>query len=156
MNAFAAIVFASLLSALGYQMARARVLPAFAAISARFPINRRHRRRLHVTGVFLKLPSGRALRRARAQAMMVLGCSLFAVPAFLYPSSTIPGRCSPCRFCPRLRDRDILAVAAALSRSLARLDARAPRLDSPRQRHRRTAGPLIGGFRALFSAPAMR
>jgi hypothetical protein len=31
MNAFAAIVFASLLSRLGYQMARSPVLPAFAA-----------------------------------------------------------------------------------------------------------------------------
>jgi hypothetical protein len=59
MNAFAAIVLASLLSRLGYQMARSPVLPAFAADLGALPefigvIVAAST----VIGVFFKLPSG--------------------------------------------------------------------------------------------------
>jgi len=59
MNAFAAIVFASLLSRLGYQMARSPVLPAFAAHLGALPefigvIVAAST----ITGVFFKLPAG--------------------------------------------------------------------------------------------------
>ncbi len=86
MNAFAAIVFASLLSRLGYQMARSSVLPAFAAdlgavpefigvIVAASTVN----------GVFFKLPSGALSDVLGRKRMMVLGALFFAVPPFLYP-----------------------------------------------------------------------
>jgi DHA1 family multidrug resistance protein-like MFS transporter len=86
MNAFAAIVFASLLSRLGYQMARSPVLPAFAADLGALPefigvIVAAST----VTGVFFKLPSGALSDVLGRNWMMVLGVLFFAVPQFLYP-----------------------------------------------------------------------
>src|SRR4030081_2596109 len=86
MNAFIAIIFASLLSRLGYQMARTPVLPIFAVdlgampeligvIVAASPI----------TGVFFKLPSGALSDVLGRKRMMVLGALFFAGPPFLYP-----------------------------------------------------------------------
>src|SRR6266481_3537736 len=86
MNAFAAIVFASLLSRLGYQMARSPVLPAFAANLGALPefigvIVAAST----VTGVFFKLPSGALSDVLGRKRMMVVGALFFAVPPFLYP-----------------------------------------------------------------------
>ena len=79
MNAFAAIVFASLLSRLGYQMARSPVLPAFAADLGALP------EFIGVivaastfTGVFFKLPSGALSDVLGRKRMMVLGALFFA------------------------------------------------------------------------------
>jgi DHA1 family multidrug resistance protein-like MFS transporter len=86
MNAFAAIVFASLLSRLGYQMARSPVLPAFAAHLGALPefigvIVAAST----VTGVFFKLPSGALSDVLGRKRMMVLGALFFdpAVPLSL-------------------------------------------------------------------------
>src|SRR6266446_4331064 len=86
MNAFAAIVFASLLSRLGYQMARSPVLPAFAADLGALPefigvIVAAST----ITGVFFKLPSGVLSDMLGRRCMMILGALFFAVPPFLYP-----------------------------------------------------------------------
>ena len=86
MNAFAAIVFASILSRLGYQMARSPVLPAFAADLGALPET------IGVivaastiTGVFFKLPSGALSDVLGKKRMMVLGALFFALPPFFYP-----------------------------------------------------------------------
>src|SRR3954452_5386956 len=92
MNAFVAIVFASLLSRLGYQMARSPVLPIFAADLGALPeLIGVIVAASTITGVFLKLPSG-ALSDVlgRKRMMVFLRCRPFSIR-----SSTIPGRCWP-------------------------------------------------------------
>src|SRR5947209_18730547 len=86
MNAFIAIVVASLLSRLGYQMAGSRVLPTFAADLGALP------ELIGVivaastsTGVFFKLPSGALSDVLGRKRMMILGAVFFAGPPFLYP-----------------------------------------------------------------------
>src|SRR5690242_6717408 len=86
MNAFAAFVFANLLSRLGYQMARSPVLPAFAASLGALPefigvIVAAST----ITGIFFKLPSGALYDVLGRKRMMVLGGLFFALPLFLYP-----------------------------------------------------------------------
>src|SRR6266446_5675757 len=86
MNAFIAIVFASLLSRLGYQMARTPVLPIFAADLGAMPeligvIVAAYT----VTGDFFKLPSGALSDFLGRKRMMVLGALFFASSPFLYP-----------------------------------------------------------------------
>jgi len=61
MNAFIAIVLASLLSRLGYQMARSPVLPIFAADLGALPeLIGVIVAASTITGVFFKLPSARS------------------------------------------------------------------------------------------------
>ena len=86
MNAFFAIVFASLLSRLGYQMARSPVLPAFAADLGALPeLIGVIVAASTITGVFFKLPSGALSDVLGRKRMMVLGALFFAGPPFLYP-----------------------------------------------------------------------
>src|ERR1043166_1578993 len=86
MNAFIAIVLASLLSRLGYQMARSPVLPAFAADLGALPeLIGVIVAASTVTGVFFKLPAGAPSPVLGRKRMMVLGAVFFAVPPFLYP-----------------------------------------------------------------------
>jgi DHA1 family multidrug resistance protein-like MFS transporter len=84
MNPFIAIVLATLLARLSYQMARSPVLPAFAAdlgVSPEFIgiIVAAST----VTGIFFKLPSGALSDVLGRKRMMLLGALFFAVPPFL-------------------------------------------------------------------------
>src|SRR3989475_13242941 len=86
MNAFVAILFASLLSCLGYQMARSPVLPAFAADLGALPeLIGIIVAASTITGVFFKLPAGALSAVLGKNRMMVLGEHFFDIPPFLYP-----------------------------------------------------------------------
>src|SRR6266699_5458848 len=91
MNAFIAIVFASLLSRLGYQMARSPVLPIFAADLGALPeLIGVIVAASTITGVFFKLPAGALSDVLGRKRMMVLGALFFAAPPFLYPFAGNP------------------------------------------------------------------
>jgi len=154
MNALAAIVFASLLSRLGYQMARSPVLPAFAAhlgalpefsgvIVAASPI----------TGIFFKLPAGALSDVLGRKRMMVLGALFFAAPPFLYPFIGNPWALLALRFVHGFATAIFSPVASAYVASLAET-GRGARLGwfSSSNDIGATAGPLIGGFVLYFSA----
>ena len=154
MNAFAAIVFASLLSRLGYQMARSPVLPAFAADLGALPefigvIVAAST----VTGVFFKLPSGALSDVLGRKRMMVLGALFFALPPFLYPIVGNPWSLLTLRFVHGFATAIFSPVAAAYVASLAET-GRGARLGwfSSGNDIGATAGPLIGGFVLFFSA----
>jgi MFS transporter, DHA1 family, multidrug resistance protein len=154
MNAFAAIVFASLLSRLGYQMARSPVLPAFAADLGALPefigvIVAAST----VTGVFFKLPSGALSDVLGRKRMMVLGALFFAVPPFLYPFVGNPWSLLTLRFVHGFATAIFSPVGAAYVASLAET-GRGARLGwfASGNDIAGTAGPLIGGFVLYFSA----
>src|SRR5437870_8053813 len=154
MNAFAAIVFASLLSRLGYQMARSPVLPAFAADLGALPefigvIVAAST----VTGVFFKLPSGALSDVLGRKRMMVLGALFFAAPPFLYPFVYDPWSLLALRFVHGFATAIFSPVASAYVASLAET-GRGARLGwfSSANDIGATAGPLIGGFVLYFSA----
>ena len=154
MNAFAAIVFASFLSRLGYQMARSPVLPAFAADLGALPefigvIVAAST----VTGVFFKLPSGALSDVLGRKRMMVLGALFFAAPPFLYPFVGNPWSLLTLRFVHGFATAIFSPVAAAYVASLAET-GRGARLGwfSSSNDIGATAGPLIGGFVLYFSA----
>jgi DHA1 family multidrug resistance protein-like MFS transporter len=154
MNAFAAIVFASLLSRLGYQMARSPVLPAFAAQLGALPefigvIVAAST----VTGVFFKLPSGALSDVLGRKRMMVLGALFFAIPPFLYPFVENPWSLLALRFVHGFATAIFSPVAAAYVASLAET-GRGARLGwfASGNDIGGTAGPLIGGFVLYFSA----
>src|SRR6516165_10272583 len=154
MNAFVAIVFASLLSRLGYQMARSPVLPSFAADLGALP------EFIGVivaastlTGVFFKLPSGALSDVLGRKRMMVLGALFFAVPPFLYPFVAGPSALLALRFVHGFATAIFSPVAAAYVASLAET-GRGARLGwfASSNDIGATAGPLIGGFVLYFSA----
>jgi MFS transporter, DHA1 family, multidrug resistance protein len=154
MNAFTAIVFASLLSRIGYQMARSPVLPAFAADLGALPefigvIVAAST----VTGVFFKLPSGALSDVLGRKRMMVLGALFFAVPPFLYPFVGNPWSLLALRFVHGFATAIFSPVAAAYVASLAET-GRGARLGwfASGNDIGGTAGPLIGGFVLYFSA----
>ncbi len=154
MNAFAAIVFASLLSRLGYQMARSPVLPAFAADLGALPefigvIVAAST----ITGVFFKLPSGVLSDMLGRRCMMILGALFFAVPPFLYPFVGNPWSLLTLRFVHGFATAIFSPVAAAYVASLTET-GRGTRLGwfSSSNDIGATAGPLIGGFVLYFSA----
>src|SRR6266704_6630771 len=120
MNTFAAIVFASLFSRLGYQMARSPVLPAFAADLGALPefigvIVAAST----VTGIFFKLPSGALSDVLGRKRMMVLGALFFAAPPFLYPFVHDPWTLLALRFVHGFATAIFSPVAAAYVASLA-------------------------------------
>src|SRR5215467_8696571 len=154
MNAFAAIVFASLLSRLGYQMARSPVLPAFAAHLGALPefigvIVAAST----VTGIFFKLPAGALSDVLGRKRMMVLGALFFAVPPFLYPFIASPWALLFVRFVHGFATAIFSPVASAYVASLAET-GRGARLGwfSSANDLGSTAGPLIGGFVLYFTA----
>src|SRR6266446_6622970 len=139
MNAFIAIVFASLLSRLGYQMARTPVLPIFAADLGAMPeLIGVIVAASTVTGVFFKLPSG---------ALSV------AAPPFLYPFVHDPWSLLVLRFIHGFATAIFSPVASAYVASLAE-SGRGARLGwfSSANDIGATAGPLIGGFLLYFTA----
>jgi len=154
MNPFAAIVFASLLSRLGYQMARSPVLPAFAAHLGALPefigvIVAAST----ITGVFFKLPAGALSDVLGRKRMMVLGALFFAAPPFLYPLVGNPWALLALRFVHGFATAIFSPVASAYVASLAET-GRGARLGwfSSSNDIGATAGPLIGGFVLYFSA----
>src|SRR5215207_9873890 len=154
MNAFIAIVFASLISRLGYQMARSPVLPIFAADLGALPeLIGVIVAASTITGVFFKLPSGALSDVLGRKRMMVLGAVFFAVPPFIYPFVYDPWSLLALRFVHGFATTIFSPVASAYVASLAET-GRGARLGwfSSANDIGATAGPLIGGFVLYFTA----
>ncbi len=154
MDAFIAIVLASLLSRLGYQMARSPVLPAFAADLGAMPeLVGLIFAASTITGVFFKLPSGALSDVLGRKRMMVLGALFFAAPPFLYPFVHEPWSLLALRFVHGFATAIFSPVASAYVASLADT-GRGARLGwfSSANDIGATAGPLLGGFVLYFSA----
>jgi MFS family permease len=154
LNAFVAIVFASILSRLGYQMARSPVLPAFAADLGALPeMIGIIVAASTITGVFFKLPSGALSDVLGKKRMMVLGALFFAVPPFAYAFVTDPWSLLTLRFVHGFATAIFSPVASAYVASLAE-SGRGARLGwfSSGNDIGATAGPLIGGFVLYFTA----
>src|SRR6266705_2777284 len=154
MNAFAAILFASLLSRLGYQMARSPVLPSFAADLGALPeLIGFIVAASTVTGVFFKLPAGALSDVLGRKRMMVTGALFFAAPPFLYPLVQEPWSLLALRFVHGFATAIFSPVASAYVASLAET-GRGARLGwfSSANDIGATAGPLIGGLVLYFTA----
>jgi MFS family permease len=153
MNAFIAIIFASLLTRLSYQMARSPVLPIFAAdLGAAPEFIGVIVAASTVTGIFFKLPSGALSDVLGRKRMMVLGALFFAVPPFLYPFVEGPWLLLALRFTHGFATAIFSPVAAAYVASLA-ATGRGARLGwfSSANDIGATAGPLVGGFVLYFT-----
>jgi DHA1 family multidrug resistance protein-like MFS transporter len=154
MNALIAIVVASLLSRLGYQMARSPVLPRFAADLGALPeLIGVIVAASTITGVLLKLPSGALSDVLGRKRMMVLGALFFAAPPFLYPFVYDPWSLLELRFVHGFATAIFSPVASAYVAGLAET-GRGARLGwfSSANDIGATAGPLIGGFVLYFTA----
>jgi len=154
MNAFVAILFASLLSRLGYQMARSPVLPAFAADLGALPeLIGIIVAASTITGVFFKLPAGALSDVLGKKRMMVLGALFFALPPFLYPFVHDAWSLLALRFVHGFATAIFSPVASAYVASLAER-GRGARLGwfSAANDIGATAGPLTGGFVLYFTA----
>ncbi len=154
MNAFIAIVFASLLSRLGYQMARSPVLPIFAADLGALPeLIGVIVAASTVTGVFFKLPAGALSDVLGRKRMMVAGALFFAAPPFLYPCVRDAWSLLALRFVHGFATAIFSPVASAYVASLAET-GRGARLGwfSSANDIGATAGPLAGGFVLYFTA----
>src|SRR2546428_4416973 len=148
MNAFAAILFASLLSRLGYQMARSPVLPSFAADLGALPeLIGFIVAASTITGVFFKLPAGPLSDVPGRKRMMVAGALFLAAPPFLYPLVHDAWSLLALRFVHGFATAIFSPVASA---SVARLaeTGRGAGLGwfSSANDIGATAGPLAGGF----------
>jgi MFS transporter, DHA1 family, multidrug resistance protein len=154
MSAFVAIMLASLLSRLGYQMARSPVLPTFAADLGALPeLIGVIVAASTLTGVFFKLPSGALSDVLGRKRMMVLGALFFAVPPFLYPFVGDPWSLLALRFVHGFATAIFSPLASAYVASLAET-GRGARLGwfSSANDVGATGGPLIGGFVLYFTA----
>jgi len=154
MNAFIAIVLASLLSRLGYQMARSPVLPIFAADLGALPeLIGVIVAASTITGVFFKLPSGALSDVLGRKRMMVLGAVFFAAPPFLYPLIHDPWSLLALRFVHGFATAIFSPVASAYVAGLSET-GRGARLGwfSSANDVGATAGPLVGGFVLYFTA----
>src|SRR5947207_12632999 len=153
MNAFVAILLASLLSRLGYQMARSPVLPSFAADLGALPeLIGIIVAASTVTGVFFKLPAGALSDVLGRKRMMVLGALFFALPPFLYPFVHDVWSLLALRFVHGFATAIFSPVAAAYVASLAET-GRGARFGwfASTNDIGATAGPLIGGFILYFT-----
>jgi len=153
-NPFVAIIIASLLSRIGYQMARSPVLPAFAADLGAMPeLIGVIVAASTITGVFFKLPSGALSDVLGRKHMMVLGALFFSAPPFLYPFVHDPWSLLALRFIHGFATAIFSPVASAYVAGLAET-GRGARLGwfSSANDIGATAGPLIGGFVLYFSA----
>ena len=154
MNVFLAVVLASLVSRLGYQMARSPVLPAFATdLGAGPELLGVIVAASTITGVFFKLPAGSLSDVLGRKRMMVLGAMFFAFPPFLYPFVTDPYSLLALRFVHGFATAIFSPVAAAYVAGLgeARRGARLGWFASMNDVGA-TGGPLIGGFILYFTA----
>lgn len=153
LNAFFAIVFASLLSRISYQMARSPVLPIFAAnIGASPEFIGVIVAASTITGIFFKLPSGALSDVLGRKRMMVIGALFFAVPPFLYPLVHEPWSLLALRFVHGFATAIFSPVASAYVASLTET-GRGARLGwfSSASDIGATAGPLVGGLVLYFT-----
>jgi len=153
MNAFIAIIFASLMTRLSYQMARSPVLPIFAAeLGAAPEFIGVIVAASTVTGIFFKLPAGALSDVLGRKPMMVLGALFFAVPPFLYSFVEGPWSLLALRFTHGFATAIFSPVASAYVASLA-VTGRGARLGwfSSANDIGATAGPLVGGFVLYFT-----
>jgi MFS family permease len=153
MNGFIAIIFASVLARLSYQMARSPVLPTFAAdLGASPEFLGVIVAASTVTGIFFKLPSGALSDVLGRKRMMVLGALFFAIPPFLYPFVEGPWSLLALRFVHGFATAIFSPVAAAYVASLGetRRGARLGWFSSANDLGA-TAGPVVGGFVLYFT-----
>jgi MFS transporter, DHA1 family, multidrug resistance protein len=153
MNGFIAIIFASVLARLSYQMARSPVLPTFAAdLGASPEFLGVIVAASTVTGIFFKLPAGALSDVLGRKRMMVLGALFFAIPPFLYPFVEEPWSLLALRFVHGFATAIFSPVAAAYVASLGET-GRGARLGwfSSANDLGATAGPVVGGFVLYFT-----
>lgn len=152
MNPFLAIMTASLLARLSYQMARSPVLPRFAeSLGATPELIGLVVAASTVTGVIFKLPAGALSDIIGRRKVMLLGAVFFAVPPFLYPVVQNAGALLALRFVHGFATAIFSPVASAYVAGLG--DAgRGTRLGwfSSANDFGATAGPLMGGL-VLFA-----
>lgn len=147
MSPFFAIMAASLLGRLSYQMARSPVLPRFAeSLGAAPELIGMVVAASTVTGVFFKLPAGALSDIFGRRRVMLLGALFFAAPPFLYPLVDSVGTLLVLRFLHGFATAIFAPVASAYVASLGE-EARGARLGwfSSANDLGATAGPLIGG-----------
>jgi DHA1 family multidrug resistance protein-like MFS transporter len=148
MNPFFAVLIASCLARLSYQMARSPVLPRFAeSLGAAPELIGIIVAASTVTGVLFKLPAGALSDILGRRRVMLLGALFFAVPPFVYPFVIDAGALLALRFVHGFATAIFAPVASAYVAGLAEA-ARGARLGwfSSANDLGATAGPLIGGL----------
>jgi MFS family permease len=148
MNPFLAIITASCLARLSYQMARSPVLPRFAeSLGAAPELIGIIVAASTVTGVLFKLPAGALSDLLGRRRVMLLGAVFFAVPPFVYPFVTNTSALLALRFVHGFATAIFAPVASAYVAGLAEA-GRGARLGwfSSANDLGATAGPLIGGL----------
>jgi MFS family permease len=148
MNPFLAVLTASCLARLSYQMARSPVLPRFAeSLGAAPELIGIIVAASTVTGVLFKLPAGALSDILGRRRVMLLGAVFFAVPPFIYPIVKDAGALLMLRFVHGFATAIFAPVASAYVAGLGEA-ARGARLGwfSSANDLGATAGPLIGGL----------
>ena len=147
MSPFLAVLMASLLGRLSYQMARSPVLPRFAeSLGAAPELIGMVVAASTVTGVIFKLPAGALSDIFGRRRVMLLGAVFFAAPPFLYPLVENASALLLLRFVHGFATAIFAPVASAYVAGLGD-QARGARLGwfSSANDLGATAGPLIGG-----------
>jgi MFS family permease len=148
MNPFLAVMTASFLARLSYQMARSPVLPRFAeSLGAAPELIGLIVAASTVTGVLFKLPAGALSDLLGRRRVMLLGAIFFAVPPFIYPVIKDAGALLALRFVHGFATAIFAPVASAYVAGLAEA-GRGARLGwfSSATDVGATAGPLVGGL----------
>lgn len=152
MNPFLAVLTASLLARLSYQMARSPVLPRFAEeLGAAPELIGMVVAASTITGVVFKLPAGALSDLLGRRRVMLLGAVFFAVPPFFYPLATDAVSLLVLRFVHGFATAIFAPVASAYVAGLGDV-GRGARLGwfSSAGDIGATAGPLLGGL-ALYA-----
>ncbi len=148
MNPLLAVVMASFLARLSYQMARSPVLPRFAEhLGASPEMVGMVVAASTVTGVVFKLPAGALSDLFGRRPVMLLGAIFFALPPFFYPFVENAASLLALRFVHGFATAIFSPVASAYVASLndARRGTRLGWFSSANDVGA-TAGPLIGGL----------
>jgi MFS family permease len=148
MNPFLAVLMASCLARLSYQMARSPVLPRFAeSLGAAPELIGMIVATSTVTGVLFKLPAGALSDILGRRRVMLLGAIFFAVPPFIYPVIKDAGMLLALRFVHGFATAIFAPVASAYVAGLGEA-GRGARLGwfSSATDLGATAGPLLGGL----------
>jgi DHA1 family multidrug resistance protein-like MFS transporter len=148
MNPFLAVLTASCLARLSYQMARSPVLPRFAeSLGAAPELIGIIVAASTLTGVLFKLPAGALSDILGRRRVMLLGALFFAVPPFVYPFVIDASALLALRFVHGFATAIFAPVASAYVAGLAegRRGARLGWFSSANDLGA-TAGPLIGGL----------
>lgn len=148
MNPLLALVMASFLARLSYQMARSPVLPRFAEhLGASPEMVGMVVAASTVTGVLFKLPAGALSDLFGRRPVMLLGAIFFALPPFFYPFVENAASLLALRFIHGFATAIFSPVASAYVASLsdARRGARLGWFSSANDVGA-MAGPLIGGL----------